>query len=72
MTASCGSGFPGFGPGCPSLERALGRSGVYGAVFDRDTERYVPQAGLEIVETRFLYKDIIKLIVARPTARPGG
>ncbi len=41
---------------------------AYGAAFDRDTERYVPQAGLEIVETRFLYKDIIKLIVARPTA----
>jgi ubiquinone/menaquinone biosynthesis C-methylase UbiE len=39
---------------------------AYGAAFDRETERYLPQAGLEIVETRFLYKDIIKLIVARP------
>ncbi len=39
---------------------------VYGAAFDRDTERYLPEAGLEILETRFLYKDIIKLIVARP------
>ncbi len=39
---------------------------VYGAAFDRDTERYLPEAGLETVETRFLYKDIIKLIVARP------
>ncbi len=29
-------------------------------------ERYLPEAGLETVETRFLYKDIIKLIVARP------
>ncbi len=39
---------------------------VYGAAFDRDTERYLPEAGLETLETRFLYKDIIKLIVARP------
>ncbi len=43
---------------------------VYGAAFDRDTERYLPEAGLETIETRFLYKDIIKLIVARP-ARGG-
>ncbi len=43
---------------------------VYGAAFDRDTERYLPEAGLETLETRFLYKDIIKLIVARP-ARGG-
>jgi demethylmenaquinone methyltransferase/2-methoxy-6-polyprenyl-1,4-benzoquinol methylase len=41
---------------------------VYGATFDRQTERYVPQAGLEIAEERYLYQDIIKLIVAR---RPG-
>jgi ubiquinone/menaquinone biosynthesis C-methylase UbiE len=39
---------------------------VYGAAFDRATERYLPEAGLETLETRFLYKDIIKLIVARP------
>jgi hypothetical protein len=39
---------------------------LYGAAFDRQTERYIPQAGLEVVETRFLYRDMIKLIVARP------
>ncbi len=39
---------------------------VDGAAFDRDTERYLPEAGLESLETRFLYKDFIKLIVARP------
>ena len=39
---------------------------TYGARFDRNTERYVEPAGLELVETRFLYRDIIKLIVARP------
>ena len=37
---------------------------VYGATFDRHTERYVPQAGLEITAERYLYQDIIKLIVA--------
>jgi len=44
---------------------------AYGAAFDRDTERYLPAAGLELVERRFLYRDIIKLIVARPTAPAG-
>ncbi len=44
----------------PWLRRA------YGAAFDRDTGRCLPEAGLEALETRFLYKDIIKLIVARP------
>lgn len=38
---------------------------AYGATFDRQTERYIPQAGLEIVEQRFVFEDIIKLIVAR-------
>jgi ubiquinone/menaquinone biosynthesis C-methylase UbiE len=38
---------------------------AYGAAFDRETERHVREAGLEIVETRYLYKDILKLIVAR-------
>lgn len=41
---------------------------LYGAAFDRQTDRYVPQAGLELVETRFLYRDMIKLIVARPAS----
>lgn len=39
---------------------------VYGAAFDRQTEQNIPRAGLEIVETRFIYRDVIKLIVARP------
>lgn len=38
---------------------------AYGATFDRNTEQYLPDAGLEIVEERFLFQDIIKLIVAR-------
>ncbi len=39
---------------------------AYGAGFDRNTEHYMPEAGLEIVETRFLHEDIIKIITARP------
>jgi demethylmenaquinone methyltransferase/2-methoxy-6-polyprenyl-1,4-benzoquinol methylase len=38
---------------------------AYGAAFDRETARHVPEAGLDIVEERFLYLDMIKLIVAR-------
>ena len=38
---------------------------VYGATFDRNTERYLREAGLEAAEERFLFDDIIKLIVAR-------
>ncbi len=39
---------------------------AYDAAFDRATEGYLAEAGLAAVEARFLYKDIIKLIVARP------
>ena len=38
---------------------------VYGATFDRHTERYVEAADLKLVEECFLYKDIIKLLVLR-------
>ena len=39
---------------------------MYGATFDRRTEQYVEAAGLEMVEERFLFEDIIKLLVLRP------
>ncbi len=39
---------------------------IYGATFDRRTEQYVEPAGLELVEERFLFEDIIKLLVLRP------
>ncbi len=42
---------------------------AYGAAFDRNTEQYIPAAGLELVECIPLHDDIIKLIVAR--VRPG-
>jgi ubiquinone/menaquinone biosynthesis C-methylase UbiE len=38
---------------------------MYGATFDRHTERYLDAAGLELVDERFLFKDIIKLLVLR-------
>ena len=41
---------------------------MYGAAFDRETEQYVDEAGLELLETRFLHHDIIKLLVLRPKA----
>lgn len=38
---------------------------IYGATFDRRTEQYVNAAGLRLVKERFLYKDIIKILVLR-------
>ncbi len=39
---------------------------AYGADFDRNTEQYLEGAGLELVEKRFLYKDIIKVLEVKP------
>ncbi len=39
---------------------------AYGATFYRNTEQYLDAAGLDLAEIRFLYKDIIKLLVVRP------
>jgi hypothetical protein len=36
-----------------------------GAAFDRNTEHYIEAAGLALVEKRFVFKDIIKLLVLR-------
>jgi hypothetical protein len=38
---------------------------VYGAGFDRETDRFTREAGFRDVEETFLYADIIKLIRAR-------
>jgi ubiquinone/menaquinone biosynthesis C-methylase UbiE len=35
------------------------------ASFDRHTERYVPEAGLELVESRYVVDDLLKLITVR-------
>lgn len=39
---------------------------AYGAAFDRDTEAHVEEAGLALAEKRFVFEDIIKLLVLRP------
>jgi ubiquinone/menaquinone biosynthesis C-methylase UbiE len=38
---------------------------AYGASFDRQTERHVPAAGLELVESRYVVDDIVKLLTLR-------
>jgi ubiquinone/menaquinone biosynthesis C-methylase UbiE len=41
---------------------------AYGASFDRNTEQYVPEAGLKIVENRYVVDDLVKMItVQSPT-----
>jgi ubiquinone/menaquinone biosynthesis C-methylase UbiE len=41
---------------------------AYGAGFDRRTEEHVPEAGLEVVESRFVYDELLKLLVVQRTA----
>lgn len=41
---------------------------AYGAEFNRNTERYLEAAGLDLVDKQFLYKDVIKLLTAKPKA----
>ena len=43
---------------------------AYGASFDRRTEQHIPEAGLRLVESRFVVDDLIKLLTARPPAVP--
>jgi ubiquinone/menaquinone biosynthesis C-methylase UbiE len=38
---------------------------AYGASFDRNTEQHVPTAGLELVESRFVFDDLIKMLTLR-------
>jgi hypothetical protein len=38
---------------------------AYGASFDRHTEEHVSEAGLEMVESRYVMDDLVKLISAR-------
>jgi len=43
---------------------------AYGASFDHHTERHVPSAGLELLESRYVVDDLLKLLTARvPTAK---
>jgi len=38
---------------------------AYGATFDRQTERRVPEAGLRLFESRYVHDDLIKLLGAK-------
>jgi ubiquinone/menaquinone biosynthesis C-methylase UbiE len=41
---------------------------AYGASFDRQTEKHVPAAGLEIIENRYVVDDLLKLLTLRAPA----
>jgi ubiquinone/menaquinone biosynthesis C-methylase UbiE len=41
---------------------------AYGASFDRNTEQHVPAAGLELVESRFVFDDLLKMLTLRAAA----
>ena len=38
---------------------------AYGASFDRQTETHIPEAGLELVDSRYVVDDLVKLLTAR-------
>ncbi len=38
---------------------------AYGATFDRQTDKHIPEAGLELVESRYVVDDLVKLLTAR-------
>jgi ubiquinone/menaquinone biosynthesis C-methylase UbiE len=38
---------------------------AYGASFDRNTEQYIPGTGLQLMESRFVLGDLIKLMTVR-------
>jgi hypothetical protein len=38
---------------------------AYGAGFDRRTEEHVPEAGLDVVESRFVVDDLVKFLTLR-------
>jgi ubiquinone/menaquinone biosynthesis C-methylase UbiE len=42
---------------------------AYGASYDRHTEQHVPAAGLELVESRYVVDDLMKMLTVRVPAR---
>jgi hypothetical protein len=40
---------------------------AYGGSFDHHTEEHIPDAGLQLIESRFVADELIKLITARPS-----
>ena len=41
---------------------------LYGAAFDRNTEQYLGAAGLQLMDQRFVFRDIIKLLMLKHAA----
>ncbi len=41
---------------------------LYGAGFDRDTKGHVTASGLELTDCRYVYHDVIELLIVRPAA----
>lgn len=41
---------------------------AYGASFDRETDRHVPEAGLDLSESRYVVPDLVKLLTVRVPA----
>jgi ubiquinone/menaquinone biosynthesis C-methylase UbiE len=41
---------------------------AYGASFDRQTEAHIPEAGLELAESRYVVDDLVKLLTVRVPA----
>jgi ubiquinone/menaquinone biosynthesis C-methylase UbiE len=41
---------------------------LYGAGFDRDTKGHVTASGLDLAECRYVYHDVIELLIVRPAA----
>jgi hypothetical protein len=44
---------------------------AYGAGFDRRTEAHVPTAGLQLLESKFVVDDLLKLISVRKSMNDG-
>lgn len=40
-------------------------SWAYGASFDRETEKHIPDFGLDLIESRYVVDDLVKLLTAR-------
>jgi len=44
---------------------------AFGASFDRETEKYIPQSGLELVSAELVVDELVKLLTARVPQRAG-
>jgi hypothetical protein len=45
--------------------QSRGYAWAYGASFDREPERHIPEAGLELIESLYVVDDLLKMLTAR-------